>query len=218
MRRRPQLYLLMLAGVLAIALAVAVAVVLSSGGGSRDSAGSADTSTAESLQTDSGFDGAALPGNVTAPDFTLSDQYGRAVSLSDFRGHVTVLTFLYSRCGATCILIAQQIRGALDELRRPVPVVIVSADPATDTPASVARFLQEVSLSGRAEYLTGPVSALRPIWRAYRVTPASTSRSRFERFAFLLLLDPGGRERVLFEPEVLTPEALSHDIGKLQAG
>ncbi len=217
MRSRPQLYAPMLAGALVIAVAVAVVVGNSSGGSGASSHGPAAGSTAESLQTDTGFDGAALPG-VSAPGFTLTDQHGRAVSLSDFRGRVIVLSFLYSRCGATCILIAQQIRGALDDLPRPVPVVIVSADAAADTPASVARFLAETSLSGRVEYLTGSPAQLRAVWRAYRVTPASTSRATFDRFAFLLLLDGRGRERVLIEPEVLTPESLAHDIGKLQAG
>ena len=51
-------------------------------------------------------------------------------------------------------MIAQQIRGALDELRRPVPVLLISADPAADTPARVRRFLPRVSLSGRVRYLT----------------------------------------------------------------
>ena len=53
-----------------------------------------------------------------------------------------MLAFLYSDCGAACMLIAQQIRGALDELRAPAcRVLIVSADPAADTPAACARFL-----------------------------------------------------------------------------
>ncbi len=73
------------------------------------------------------------------------------MSLSSYRGQVVVLAFLYSTCGATCTLIAQQIRGALDELPQPVPVLIVSADPAADTPASVARFLARVSLTGRIQ-------------------------------------------------------------------
>ena len=58
-----------------------------------------------------GFDGAALPPSQEPPrNFTLTDQYGRAVSLSEFRGRVTVLAFVYSTCGPTCIVIAQQIR------------------------------------------------------------------------------------------------------------
>ena len=64
-----------------------------------------------------------------------------------------MLAFLYSTCGATCVLIAQQIRGALDELPRPVPVLIVSADPRADTPARVKRFLAQ-RLADRARPAT----------------------------------------------------------------
>jgi len=208
-----RLTLLLLA--LVVALALAVALVVSRGGpASRDS-----SSTAASEGTAaSGFDGAAIPPSPPAPDFTLIDEAGHSVSLSGYRGRVVVLAFLYSTCGATCILIAQQIRGALDELRRPVPVLIVSADPTADTPARIDRFLARVSLTGRVRYLTGSPARLDRVWRAYRVHPAAEGRATFDKFAFLLLLDARGHERVLFAPEVLTPEALAHDIGRLGGG
>jgi protein SCO1/2 len=213
MRRRPHLLLLALLAVLAVAIAL-VAILASP----SDHHGASSAVPGSEAANSSGFDGAAIPPGPLASDFTLTDQHGRAVSLSSVRGHVAVLTFLYSTCGATCILIAQQIRGALDELAQPVPVLVVSANPAPDTPASVARFLAQVSLAGRVEYLTGSPAQLRSVWRAYRVHPAGVGRATFDRFAFLLLLDARGRERVLFEPEELTPESLAHDIGKLQAG
>jgi cytochrome oxidase Cu insertion factor (SCO1/SenC/PrrC family) len=128
---------------------------------------------------------------------------------------VAVLSFLYSTCGPTCIVIAQQIRGALDELAHPVPVFIVSADPAADTPARVGRFLAQVSLAGRVHYLTGPSAALALLWRAYGVVPASSGREAFDRSASVFLLDGSGRARVVFQSEQLTPEALAHDIRKL---
>ncbi len=199
-------------------LAVAVALVAILVAGPSDHGGTTSTVPGSQATTSSGFDGAALPPSPPAPGFTLTDQDRRRVSLSSVRGHVAVITFLYSTCGATCLLIAQQIRGALDELPQPVPVLIVSANPSADTPASVARFLAQVSLTGRVRYLTGSPAQLRPIWRAYRVHPATVSRAAFDRFAFLLLLDARGRERVLFEPEELTPEALAHDIRRLKAG
>jgi protein SCO1 len=208
MPRRLPLSVLATVAVVALAVAVAVIVTSSPGGGSSPSQTSASGG-------ESAFDGAALPGGEIARGFTLSDQHGRSVSLSDYRGHVVVLAFLYSTCGATCIVIAQQIRGALDELPRPVPVLFVTANPAADTPANVARFLSQVSLSGRVEYLTGPASRLRPIWRAYHITPASAGARAFDRFASVLLLDARGEERVLFQSEQLTPESLAHDIGKL---
>lgn len=164
-----------------------------------------------------GFDGAALP-PTAAHEFTLTDQYGRRVSLGDFRGQVAVLTFLSPTCGRLCVLIAQQIRGALDELGgKPVPVLIVSADPAADDPARVKRFLAAVSLTGRALYLTGSPAELRPVWKAYGIT-AHGGAVQLESSATVILLDGRGRERVLFGVEQLTPEALAHDIGRLQAG
>jgi protein SCO1/2 len=162
-----------------------------------------------------GFAGAALPASLPVRDFTLEDQSGRRVSLAGYRGQVVILAFISSTCGATCILLAQQIRGALDELPRPVPVLFVSVDPRADTGARVRRFLQKVALTGRARYLSGSSAALRPIWRAYGIVPVTSDRAAFERAASVLLLDRDGRERVVFGSEQLTPEGVAHDVRKL---
>jgi protein SCO1 len=195
-----------------IAAAIAVAAVF---GGCSGGSSSTASSAAAVPSASAGFDGAALPAGVESPGFVLTDQRGQSVSLASYRGRVTVLSFLYPTCGPACILIAQQIRGALDQLTRPVPVLLISAEPAADTPANVGRFLAQVSLSGRAEYLTGTRTQLQRLWRAYRITPPSSSRSAFDRAASVLLIDRDGRERVLFGLEQLTPESLAHDIGKL---
>ncbi len=194
-------------------LVLVLVLVLVSSRSSHDLAPAASSGAAAN-----GFDGAAIPAGAPAPNFTLSDQDGRSVSLRDYRGQVVVLTFLYSTCGARCVVIAQQIRGALDELPHPVPVLIVSADPRADTPASVRRFLAQMSLSGRVRYLDGPLTRLRPIWKAYGVAPAGAARAAVAHVAPVLLLDGENRERVIFESEQLTPESLAHDIGRLQGG
>jgi protein SCO1 len=164
-----------------------------------------------------GFYGAALPGRIVAPSFTLTDQLGRRVSLSQLRGQVVVIGFLDSSCGAGCVLLAEQIRGALDELPRPAPTLLVSADPAADTPISVRRFLERVSLAGRVRYLSAPAAQAARVLHAYHV--ATNARSRADGgFLAVLLVDRRGLERVLYGLEQLTPESLSHDIRKLQGG
>jgi protein SCO1 len=201
------------ARLLAPALAIALAGPLA---GCGPGASSRSTSaTAVSAPGAGGFDGAALPGGIAPPRLTLRDQTGARVSLGDYRGQVVVVTVLYSTCGPPCVVIAQQIRGALDELPRPVPVLVISADPAADTPARVARFLRRVSLSGRARWLSGSPAKLRRVWHALRVLPASAGRAAFARVASVFLIDRHGRERVIFQLEQLTPEALSHDLRKL---
>ena len=187
-----------------ICAAAILAGVIACGGGSA-----AHTSAG------TGFAGAALPASLPVRGFTLEDQYGRRVSLAGYRGQVVILAFISSTCGATCILLAQQIRGALDELPHPVPVLFVSVDPRADTGARVRRFLERVALTSRVCYLSGSPAALRPIWRAYGIVPVTSDRAAFERAASVLLLDREGRERVVFGSEQLTPEGVAHDVRKL---
>jgi protein SCO1/2 len=195
------------------AACLAASVIAGCSNGSSSTASSA----ASGATGPGGFDGAALPAGVEAPAFALIDQHGRGVSLASYRGRVVVVSFVYTTC-ASCALVAQQIRGALDQLATPAPVLLVSAEPAADTPGNVARFLGRVSLSARAEYLSAPRARLQRVWRAYRITPPRAGRGAFERAASVLLIDRQGRERVVFGLEQLTPESLAHDIGKLRGG
>jgi protein SCO1/2 len=198
-----------LAGALSLALAL-------SGCSSGSSSSASDSSATQSAPSGaSGFDGAALPSGVSAPAFSLRDQAGAPVSLAAYRGQVVIVALLYSSCGSPCVVIAQQIRGALDELGRSVPVLVISADPAADRPVGVERFLRHVSLSGRVRWLSGSATQLRPLWHAFRVLPASAGRAAFARSASVFLIDRSGHERVIFQLEQLTPEALSHDMRKL---
>ena len=199
---------------LALGFAIFATIESNSGTGTTSGAGAP---SAQAPLSSGGFSGAELPRPVQAPPIALTDQYGRSVSLAALHGQAIVLAFLYTHCGAPCTVIAQQIRGALDELPQPPAVLVVSADPARDTPASVRRFLAATSLSGRVHYLTGSPAALAGVWHAYRVRPAAAGAGTFARYANVLLIDPQGRERVAYGPEQLTPEALAHDVRKLQA-
>ena len=108
----------LLAATAATVLALGLVALLHRPAGRSPAASSPSGSPSAGSPSASGFDGAALPAGVPAPGFTLTDQSGRAVSLAGYRGQVVLIAFLDSTCGPTCILIAQQIRGALDELSR----------------------------------------------------------------------------------------------------
>lgn len=174
------------------------------------------------------FEGAAYPPGVIAPGFTLKGQHGGGVSLGARRGSVVVLTFVSTKCRA-CVLAAQQIRGALDELAATptygrgkvegaMSVLFVSTDPRVDTPVATKRFLAETGLAGRAEYLTGTVAQLRHVWQAYRVPPRGAGLKTSENATTVLLIGRTGAERDAFGLEQLTPEGLAHDIRLLRDG
>jgi protein SCO1/2 len=190
--------------------------------------GASSTVTGSETKSSSGFDGAAYPPGLQAPDFTLKDELGRLMSLSAFRGQVVVLAFLSTNCRA-CVLAAQQVRGALDELAdaptygrgTAVPamqLLFVSTDPHADTSANVKRFLAKTGLADRVSYLTGSPARLRPVWHAYRIPPPSAGKAAAEAATTVLLIGRAGNERVAFGLEQLTPEGLSHDMRLLRDG
>lgn len=162
------------------------------------------------------FDGATFPPGLQAHAFTLTDQNAESVSLEGSRGRVRLLAFL-SASKRGSLLVAQQIRGALDELTSDasrLTVLIVSTDPS-DTHARVERFLEEAGLTGRAQFLTGPADTLRTLWKAYGVVPASAGEAAFLSSTPIFLVDRAGVERVGFPVEQLTPEGLAHDLRAL---
>src|SRR4051794_28800454 len=184
-------------------LAGALALALAGRGGDR---GSVDART--------GFAGARRPPGMPAPRFALRAQGGPRVSVPPLGGPPAVVSFLYPSCRDTCPLVADQIRGALDQLGRRVPVVAVSVDPAGDTPLSAKRFLARHGLTGRARYLLGTRAQLEPVWRQFGVQPQTT---RFDHTPSTVLLDRRGAQRVGFLAEETTPGGLAHALRRLGA-
>jgi protein SCO1/2 len=160
-----------------------------------------------------GFAGATFGSGVMAPEVRLRDQDGKMFDLAHQRGKVVVMTFLYSTCQDTCPLIAQQIRGALDQLGHDVPAVAVSVDPAQDTPGHARAFLLEQHLTARMRFLLGSRAQLAPVWKAYGILP---ERVDAEHTVHVVLVDGRGRLRVGFPIDHLTPEELAHDIAALE--
>ena len=189
--------------VIACCAAAILAVVVASGsGGSKQ------------VTIQHGFAGALRPAGIPPADFTLRDQNGRSTAQAAYRGRPVIVTFMYSTCKDTCPLMADQIRGALDELGHDVPTLAVSVDPAGDTPLNAKTFLARHGLTGRARFLLGSRAQLAPVWKAYGIRPQAGAE---EHSAYVLLIDKRGRQRVSFPASELTPEGLAHDVKVLQA-
>ncbi len=162
------------------------------------------------------FAGPLMPPGLRAAGFSLPDQNGRVVSLSSYRGHVVVLTFIHSQCKDACPFMVEQIKGALNDLPGAgagVATIGISVAPAEDTRASRQAFLAKHEMTARLAFLNGPPAVLRRVWHAYAMQPV---QGKIDHSTFVLLIDKRGIERVGFAADQLTPEGLSHDIAKLQ--
>jgi protein SCO1 len=162
------------------------------------------------------FDGPTLPPGLRAADFSLVDQNGRRVTLSQHRGQVVVLTFIHSKCHDACPFMVEQIKGALNDLPssgQAVPAIGISVQPSEDTAASRRQFLALHQMTARLAFLNGPASAMRAVWHAYAIQPV---QGAIAHSTYVLLIDKRGIERVGFAADQLTPEGLSHDIRVLE--
>src|SRR5206468_9646600 len=63
----------------------------------------------------SGLQGTDL-GGTPAPNFRLTDQFGKSISLSQFQGEPVILTFLYTHCPDACPLTAEKLHAAMQSL------------------------------------------------------------------------------------------------------
>jgi protein SCO1/2 len=79
------------------------------------------------------------PGEL-APDFQLIDQQSRPVRLSDFRGRVVALNFLYTRCPVPEVCPRLAAAFAFVHKRVDVTLLSVTIDPVYDTPPTLAAY------------------------------------------------------------------------------
>ena len=124
--------------------------------------------------------GTELTARETAASFTLTNQFARPVSMTDYRGKVVVLTFLYTNCPDICPVTTANIREAYDllgDVVGEVAIVAVSVDPERDTTEEARAFSDRWQMTDRWDFLTGPRDDLEAIWKAYYVDPAPNSSS-----------------------------------------
>ena len=161
------------------------------------------------------FAGSTLPGGVKAPEFDLTDERGRRIRMSDFRGKPVLVTFLYTTCKDTCPAQAQTAKGALNELGKDLPVIAIAVDPPNDTERNAQSFLLKQRMNERMRFVLGSKGDLAPLWRGYHVQPQSITQEHSGRF---VLVDPRGFQRAAFPLDKATPESLAHDLRILAAG
>ena len=125
------------------------------------------------------FLGTELTNGDEAADFSLRDHYGRLVRLSDLRGKVVALTFLYTYCLDICPVVADHVRDThamLGDEAADVAIVAVSVDPERDTQARALEYSRTWRMEDRWAFLVGAEEELAPVWTAYFIGPAVDDR------------------------------------------
>jgi protein SCO1 len=162
------------------------------------------------------FRGSRPPEGLAMPQFAVDTGGGWTVSSDALRGKAVAVTFLDTQCTEACPIAARQLGDAvrmLGEDRERVVALAFSVDPLNDTPASIRSFLRRNRALDELRYVDGPVSSLRPVWRAFKILPSHETGNSNMHSVPVRVYDPGGRWRSTLHPGVdLTPANLAHDL------
>ncbi|SAK78625.1 electron transport protein SCO1/SenC [Caballeronia glebae] len=77
-------------------------------------------------------------------DFSLPDTHGKTRTLADFRGKAVVLFFGYTHCPDVCPTTLAELSQAMQQLgdkSKDVQVLMVTVDPARDTPDLLGQYV-----------------------------------------------------------------------------
>ena len=104
-----------------------------------------------------------LPVIGPVPDFTLTNQIGRAVTLADLRGKVWVGDIVFTRCAGPCPQMTKQMAELQAALPATAPIAFVTltTDPDFDTPEVLKKYGDKHNADpARWQFLTGDKSEI----------------------------------------------------------
>lgn len=141
-----------------------------------------------------------------APGFTLTDQDGRVLPLSAFRGKVVVLEFMDPHCTDICPIVSQEYVDAYHDLGPLAGQVVFAAVNVNQYHAAVSDMMaysreQRLITIPDWHFFTGPVPDLREVWNGYEITvQAPSPDADIVHTSAVYFIDPAGRERFVAAP------------------
>lgn len=156
-----------------------------------------------------------LPQSRQMPDLTLVNQDGQAQRVDELKDRWTLLFFGYTYCPDICPTTLAQLRQISNELPKEalskLRVVLVSVDPARDTPQQLKQYLgyfdkEFVGLTAQVPDLQKLASAL-----SIPFIPADTSKPGYtvDHSGNLALLGPDGTQRGFIRAPLNTEKLLA---------
>lgn len=107
---------------------------------------------------------------IPMPDFTLTNQAGENVKLSDLRGKAVLLTFGFTHCPDVCPITLGEMRSIhadLGEMSENLHFVFVTVDGSRDTPEVLTDYFATLRVDGFMIGMTGTEQAIREMGIPY---------------------------------------------------
>ena len=135
---------------------------------------------------------------TVVPDFTLVDQTGARVALSQLRGRIVVANFVYTTCALPnfCLRLANNLgvlqRRFASRLGRDLVLLTVTFDPTHDTPDVMAAYSRQWNANAATwKFLTGPPAEVERVCSLFGVQAFATE-GLMDHSLHTVVIDRGG--------------------------
>jgi cytochrome oxidase Cu insertion factor (SCO1/SenC/PrrC family) len=142
-----------------------------------------------------------VPLSAVAPGFTLTDQFGKRVSLRSLRRKVVVVSFNDPECTTICPLTTTALLRAkklLGPAASGVELLGIGANPEKTEVKWVRAYSRAHGMLHKWRFLTGSLPELRRVWRAYGIEAAVVNGS-IDHTPATYVIDSRGRESRLYQ-------------------
>jgi cytochrome oxidase Cu insertion factor (SCO1/SenC/PrrC family) len=183
-----------------MAAMLALAACGGSGAAKSGASGQMTDQQAQAAGANPDLDPGSSLGTQPAPDFRLTNQFGQAMSLGQFRGKIVILAFVDSECTTVCPLTtvsmveARQLLGAAGQQ---VQLLGIDANPDATSTSDVMAYSRVHGMVNQWDFLTGSTASLRATWKAYHVY-VQIEKGQIDHTPALFVIDQRGREREVY--------------------
>jgi protein SCO1/2 len=157
-----------------------------------------------------------------APDFILFDTSGKRIRLSDYRGRVVVVAFIFTSCPGVCPLISKQMSALQTGLKNEdlfgvkAGMLSITVDPETDTPEVLTEYAAGYGADENGwKFLYDEPAKMKPVYRAYDEWTSKTGAEPLDHPARVYLVDANGNIREIYSLAFFNEKQVLLDIKAL---
>jgi len=155
--------------------------------------------------------------NVKAPEFALIDQDGKQFLMTNLRGKIVVLDFIYTTCTDVCppftANFAALQRRLNPEHKSAVFLVSITTDPEIDSPKVFRSYAQRYGADfSNWAFLTGTEAQLKEVWKGFGIRVIRRGRGLVQHDSVTTLIDRQGIRRFNHFGEKVRLEEVERDL------
>jgi protein SCO1/2 len=173
---------------------------------------------------------AATPGDAAhmavirpAPAFTLTTQDGKLLRLSNLRGKVLLVSFIFTTCSGSCPATTARMNSVAQALQRKglfkgdaVRLLSITLDPKRDNPAALRRYARLFDVDTKHwTFLTGAPAQVDKVISAWGMWVKAAPLGQLDHPSRIFLVDKRGRIREIYNLEYFKAKWVLADVQAL---